>query len=261
MRIPLILILAFSPLFSVPRSSAGTLASASPGLQCEAAITAAERDAAIPKNLLQDIGRVESGRPDSATGGWMPWPWTIDVGGRSSYFNSAAEAIAAVRALQARGVYSIDVGCVQINLQQHPTAFANLEQAFDPMANARYGARFLARLRKSTGNWETAVAFYHSATPALAADYLRRVLGNNGGNVLSADKGATHTAPTLQQQLTAAWSATLDPTEKTSSWFTFRTLQAQSGTASVPVEVAAAPPIAARKRRPLRITGRHATSR
>ena len=35
-----------------------------------------------------------------------------------------------------RGVRQVDVGCMQINLQSHPHAFASLEDAFDPGSNA-----------------------------------------------------------------------------------------------------------------------------
>ena len=62
--------------------------------------------------------------------------------GRGHFYDSKAEAVAAVRAMQARGIQSIDVGCGQINLMHHPDAFANLELAFDPQANATYAARF-----------------------------------------------------------------------------------------------------------------------
>ena len=41
---------------------------------------------------------------------------------------------------RAQGARSIDVGCMQVNLLHHADAFASLEQAFDPVANARYAA-------------------------------------------------------------------------------------------------------------------------
>ena len=48
-----------------------------------------------------------------------------------------------VRALQLRGVRAIDVGCFQVDLFYHPCAFANLDDAFDPDANAFVAARIL----------------------------------------------------------------------------------------------------------------------
>jgi len=145
-----------------------------PGQQCRTAIRAAERAAGLPDQLMAAIGRVESGRPD-AQGVINPWPWTINVEGEGHIYDSKAEVIAAVRAFQARGVRSIDVGCMQVNLMYHPDAFASLDQAFDPAANAVYAARFLNELFGATHSWQQATANYHSATPELGADYQRKV--------------------------------------------------------------------------------------
>jgi len=146
-----------------------------PGRQCRAAIRAAERAAAIPNQLMAAIARVESGRkePDGTVN---PWPWSINVEGEDHIYDTKAEAIAAVQAFQAKGTRSIDVGCMQVNLMYHPDAFPTLDQAFDPVANANYAAKFLVQLHDQTGAWPTATAWYHSATPDLGADYQRRVM-------------------------------------------------------------------------------------
>jgi hypothetical protein len=148
----------------------------SPGTQCRMAIGAAERATNIPAHLLAAIGRIESGRRDPQSGGWNPWPWTINAEGEGHFYESKAEAIAAVRAFQQRGVQSIDVGCMQVNLMHHPNAFASLEQAFDPQGNTAYAARFLNTLFLQTQSWPKAAGLYHSATPDLMEDYQRKVL-------------------------------------------------------------------------------------
>jgi hypothetical protein len=145
------------------------------GQLCRAAIAQAERERGIPPRLLAAIGRVESGRRDPQTGVTQPWPWAINAEGRGSFFPDKAAAIAAVRALQADGMRSIDIGCLQINLRHHPQAFASLEEAFDPLANARYGARFLAELQATRGDWMQAAGSYHSQTPGFAEPYRARV--------------------------------------------------------------------------------------
>ena len=150
---------------------------------CRAAISAAEAEYAIPSRLLLGIGRVESGRRDPETGSFDPWPWVINAEGRGSFFPSREAAIAAVRSLQDSGVRSIDVGCMQINLRHHPNAFANLEEAFDPLANARYAARFLTGLRQRAGDWNVASGHYHSQTPEFADRYRARLAA-----VLAADR-------------------------------------------------------------------------
>lgn len=149
-------------------------ATAEPGLQCRQAIRAAEAAGGLPTQLMAAIGRIESGRPDSH-GVVHPWPWSINAEGVDHVYDSKAAAIAGVRALQAQGVRSIDVGCMQVNLMFHPDAFPSLEAAFDPLANATYAARFLNTLYAQTGTWTRATAWYHSATPELGDDYQRKV--------------------------------------------------------------------------------------
>ena len=148
----------------------------SEGHLCRAAITEAERSANMPRGLLQAIGRVESGRRDPETGHFAPWPWTINAEGEGKYFPTREAAIAHVRQLQARGVRIIDVGCMQVNLHHHPNAFASLEQAFDPLTNARYAARFLTELNGGRADWRQAAGHYHSQTPERAGPYREKVL-------------------------------------------------------------------------------------
>jgi Transglycosylase SLT domain len=157
------------------RANPGPRTGPSPGEQCRTAIVAAELTHAIPPQLLASIGRVESGRRDPGTGAWGPWPWTINAEGQGAWFESKAEAIAAVQALQARGVRSIDIGCMQVNLMYHPGAFASLDLAFDPAVNADYAARFLVELHTQTGDWTQATANYHSANPMEGGPYAAKV--------------------------------------------------------------------------------------
>ena len=160
----------------VPAQAAPLFAAGpSPAAQCRAAIAVAERDLGVPDRLMQAIGVMESGRRDEA-GVMSAYPWTINAEGVGSYYATKAEAIAAVTALRARGVRSIDVGCMQVNLMHHASAFATLEEAFDPAANAAYAARFLVRLLGQTGSWPAATAGYHSLTPDIGAEYARKVL-------------------------------------------------------------------------------------
>ena len=170
-----------APLWLAPAHGAelaalGRAAQPSQGGICRAASAAAETALRVPDAFLSAIAKVESGRSDPGTGQVAPWPWTVNAEGRGSFYASKQEAVAAVQALQARGVRSIDVGCLQVNLLHHPDAFASLDQAFDPYANAQYAAGFLVSLFHQTGSWPLAAAAYHSQTPTLGAPYERRVL-------------------------------------------------------------------------------------
>ena len=87
----------------------------------------------------------------------------------ASFSPPRRQAIAAVKALQARGVRSIDVGCMQINLSYHPHAFRDLDQAFDPHANAAYAERFLTQLYRRKPRLEAGdrcLSFLHTRRSA-----------------------------------------------------------------------------------------------
>jgi hypothetical protein len=143
---------------------------------CLAAAAAAEQQYAIPAGLLAAIGTVESGRLDQASGRILPWPWTIDAAGASQFPPSLPDAVTTLSGLERQGVRLIDVGCFQIDLTYHPDAFASARDAFDPVANARYAARFLADLHRRFGSWTLAVMNYHSAWPDSGTAYEQRVL-------------------------------------------------------------------------------------
>lgn len=144
---------------------------------CTQNISRYERRYAIPSHLLSAIAATESGRYHKGLKLALPWPWTINAEGQGHYFNSKAEAVSAVRRLQAQGVKSIDIGCMQVNLVHHANAFASLEEAFDPERNVAYAASFLRTLYEENRSWKTAAAYYHSRTPSRGTDYAGKVFG------------------------------------------------------------------------------------
>lgn len=159
---------------TVPEPAAGP-AAAGP-TACADAAASEERRLGIPRHLLHAIALAESGRWIANRKATVAWPWTVTSGDQSWYFNTADAAVSHVRALKKQGVRNIDVGCVQINLYHHPDAFPSLEQAFDPATNIRYGAEFLADLKRETRSWTKAAGFYHSRTPGREAAYRAKVV-------------------------------------------------------------------------------------
>jgi hypothetical protein len=104
--------------------------------------------------------------------------------------------------MRPRVTRSIDVGCMQISLTNHPDAFASMDQAFDPHLNADYGARFLVQLFEKTGSWLKAVEYYHSATPDIGHDY--------GVKVYAVVPEETRLASIAEPSpMAAAWAATI----------------------------------------------------
>lgn len=149
-------------------------AGSQPLKQCESFIRRYETAHGIPHKLLSAISLVESGRKIQGT--VVAHPWTINANGKPYVFTSKQEAIAMVRKLRQQGISSIDVGCMQVNLKQHPGAFPTLDAAFDPETNIAYAAKFLKAKKIDKGTWGKAVAHYHSATPEFHVPYKARVL-------------------------------------------------------------------------------------
>jgi hypothetical protein len=146
-------------------------------LLCDQAIGSAQAVWKTPPGLLEAVAAVESGRLDHDSKLVRPWPWTINargVGGQ--FFATKSQAISAVNALHARGVRSIDVGCMQVNLVAHSGAFPTLDAAFDPSHNARYAAKFLHSLYIADRSWPVAIGRYHSKTKARGVPYRTRVI-------------------------------------------------------------------------------------
>ncbi len=136
---------------------------------CEAAAKQAAQTSHVPVNVLRAITRTETGRKHN--GRFGPWPWTVNMEGKGSWFESDDAARAYVYKHFKRGARSFDVGCFQINYRWHHTEFSSLDEMFDPLAGANYAAKFLEALHQELGSWEEAAGAYHSRTPRHANRY------------------------------------------------------------------------------------------
>lgn len=142
---------------------------------CRPHIAQAEKNIRAPKDLLYSVAIVESGRKNKATKKVEPYPWTINVNGKDTFFPTKEAAVDGVKKLQKQGVKSIDVGCMQVNLHHHKKAFKTIEDAFDPQTNVAYAAKFMGNLRKELKSWSRAVAHYHSKNRKHHIKYQRKV--------------------------------------------------------------------------------------
>lgn len=145
---------------------------ADPADLCEAAAARAASESGVPLAVLRAITLTETGR--RRNGSLRPWPWTVNMEGKGVWFDNPDEARAYVFRHHSRGARSYDVGCFQLNYRWHGKAFASVEEMFDPLANARYAARFLSDLHAETGSWSRAAGAYHSRTPHYAQRYRKR---------------------------------------------------------------------------------------
>jgi hypothetical protein len=177
------LILVVAPAFaeaqtqSRPTAAKASSSGESPWAFCERATVFVEAVQKMPRALLFSVAMAESGRFNPEMRATRPWPWTINAEGQSFYFKTKKDAVAATRRLLKDGVRSIDVGCMQINLHYHPDAFANLNEAFEPVTNVTYGANFLKNLHERTQSWPEAIATYHSQSKTRNRPYFARVIG------------------------------------------------------------------------------------
>lgn len=172
------------------------------GYLCTRQAFRSERKYGIPHRLLSAISVQESGRLHKGLGIQVPWPWTINAAGTPYLFRTKSDAVAKVKELQAAGVNSIDVGCMQVNLRHHPKAFANLNQAFEPAFNVDYAARYLRSHYDETNSWKTAVGHYHSRTPEFGQRYIASVYNKWYGiaNSVSRDRSRQFASATINGQ-------------------------------------------------------------
>jgi len=191
--------------FAVP-SHAAEMNPDAAELQCLRFLGSTERSAQIPLGLLTAISFVESGRAGS-DGKPVAWPWTINVGGEGRYFDTKEQAVAETQKLLNEGTRSIDVGCMQINLRYHPTAFKSLEEAFDPMTNIAYAAKFLRSLHDLQGTWPKAIERYHSAAENQKADYREKVMAfwNNDARQMMLDAVMAENTDTIYHRAVRAF--------------------------------------------------------
>jgi hypothetical protein len=131
----------------------------------------------IPSTVLYAVALTESGKQVAMTGGYRPWPWTLNVGGDGYFYATRLEAWQALRDWLDQGKRSIDIGLMQVNWRYHQERLGDPWQALDPYHNLRVGANILQDCYATERDWWASVGCYHApANPEHADRYRRRVL-------------------------------------------------------------------------------------
>ena len=143
-------------------------------LRCEYLAKDAEKKYGLPENILLSISRVESGYR-KVDGVIRSWPWTLNAGGHSAYFQTKEDALRSLEDRIKKGVTNIDIGCMQLNFRWHKEFFNNLSDMINPIKNIDYAARFLNKLHQRHRSWEKAVKYYHSSKSKFNVKYYRKV--------------------------------------------------------------------------------------
>lgn len=112
----------------------------------------------VPPDILYAVALTESGRLYRGT--HLPWPWALNIDGRSIYCRSQEEALARIeQALVLKK--AVDVGVMQISWRWHWYRFASAAQMLTPIHNLKVGAAILREQFEITSQWWVAVGRYH----------------------------------------------------------------------------------------------------
>lgn len=102
-----------------------------------------------------------------------PWPWTINVQGKSMYFESREEAYHHIMGLIKAGISSIDIGLTQVNWKYHSEHFKSPWDALQPSKNIQVCNTILTALHARLGDWGKTIKCYHNCVdPVRGTKYL-----------------------------------------------------------------------------------------
>lgn len=135
---------------------------------------AAQR-AGVPPTVLYAVALQESGvRRNERT---VPWPWSLNVAGRSRRFATRASACAGLlQAMRSTPHTRIDAGLGQINLGYHRHRVDAPCELLDPYRNLAVAAEILHEQHTPGEDWLLAIGRYHRpAGGEPAARYRRSV--------------------------------------------------------------------------------------
>lgn len=91
-----------------------------------------------------------------------PWPWTLNVQGKSLYFKTREEAHEKILTLLSQGIKKIDIGITQIHWKFHSHRFSSPWEALDVSANINASESIITLLYKRHGDLGIAIRCYHN---------------------------------------------------------------------------------------------------
>ena len=135
----------------------------------------AARQAGVPSPVLYAVALQESGT--RLRGRLIPWPWTLNVAGRSERYATRAQACAGLgKALARTPANRIDAGLGQVNVGYHAHRYVHPCELLDPYRNLAIAAEILREQYTAGEDWLATIGRYHRpAGGAPAARYRRSV--------------------------------------------------------------------------------------
>nr|WP_024914254.1 transglycosylase SLT domain-containing protein [Chania multitudinisentens] len=130
----------------------------------------------VPAEVLFAVALAESGRTVNKV--TLPWPWTLNVAGKSYRYATRAEGCQALtRFMRTHPLKRIDVGLGQTNLGYNGHHYRSACEAFEPYDNLNTTARILrACYRQRNGSWLDAAACYHRPAGGAPAKTYRAIV-------------------------------------------------------------------------------------
>lgn len=152
---------------------------------------AAQR-AGIPSLVLYAVALQESGI--RRNGRIVPWPWSLNVAGKSRRFATRADACAGLQqAMRATPLKRIDAGLVQINLGYQHHRYTHACDLLDPYRNLAIAADILKEQHIPGGDWLLTIGRYHRPAGGEPAARYRRSVSHHLARV----QGKHPTTPVL----------------------------------------------------------------
>lgn len=142
------------------------------------AYTKAASAAQVPADLLYAIALTESGRTVNKEHGYRPWPWTLNIDGKSKRFDRRQSAFRVLRTTLRSENTNVDIGLMQISWRYHSSKFESAYEALNPSTNLKVGADILRTCYVREQDWWLAVGCYHAPNSIERAEkYRDRVRG------------------------------------------------------------------------------------
>ncbi|WP_419603455.1 transglycosylase SLT domain-containing protein [Thiolapillus sp.] len=119
----------------------------------------------IPGDVLYALALTESGRALKGRRQIVPWPWTLNIAGKSHYYNSKKAACSALKQAVEDGK-QVDAGFMQVNWYHNGRHMVKAPcDLLSPWKNITLGARILARERRENGgSLFRAIGTYHTGS-------------------------------------------------------------------------------------------------
>ena len=136
----------------------------------------------VPPEVIWAVARTESN-----FGNLGPWPWSANFQGKSFYFKSKKALVNFLhKKIKKNPLFSIDIGCMQLNYLYHGHKFSSVYDMTDIYKNMLISAQYLRKLYEINKHiyrhknfpknriWGYAVGDYHSRRTSRGAKYIKR---------------------------------------------------------------------------------------